>query len=150
MIILDTITEENWLEVANLRVKEEQKGYVAPAIGILARAYVYRDCNAHIYVLRNDETIIGVAMVRELHEEPVGYELQQFLIDRRFQNQGYGTEALRNILAELKQEGRYPMVEVCVKMSDAEAIHLYQKVGFVDSGYLDEDVPDCYNFIYRF
>ena len=40
---LISITEDNWMEVASLSVKEEQKKYVAPAIGILARGYVYRD-----------------------------------------------------------------------------------------------------------
>ncbi len=133
-----------------MSVIEEQKSYVAPPIGILARAYVYRDCKAQVYVIRNDKTIIGVAMAREFHDEPVEYDLQQFMIDQHFQNQGYGTEALRKILEELKLQEKYNTVEVCVKMADAEAIHLYEKVGFVDSGYVDEDVPDSYNLVYQF
>ncbi len=150
MIILDGITEENWLEVANLSVKEDQKSYLASPIGILARAYVYRDCNANVYVIKNDETIVGLAMVREFHEEPVGYDLQQFMIDKQFQNQGYGTKALQKIIDKLRLEGKYNTIEVCVNMADVEAIHVYEKVGFFDSGYIDEDVPDCYNLIYRF
>ncbi len=149
-ITLDTVTEENWLDIANLSVKEEQKSYVAPPIGILARAYVYRDHNSHVYVIKQGETIIGIAMVREFHDEPVGYDLQQFMIDQQFQNQGYGSEALRKILEKLKAQETYSTVEVCVKKADAEALHLYEKVGFVDSGYVDEDIPDCYNLIYRF
>ncbi len=150
MIILDKVTEENWLDVANLSVKEEQKSYVAPPIGILARAYVYRDVHANVYVIKNDETIIGVAMVRDFSDDPVGYDLQQFMIDKQFQNQGYGTEALRKIIEDLKLQGRYNTVEVCVKRADAEAIRVYEKVGFADSGYVDEDIPDCRNLIYRF
>ena len=36
---LISVTEENWMDGASLSVKEEQKGYVAPVIGILARGY---------------------------------------------------------------------------------------------------------------
>ncbi len=150
MIKLTEITEDNWLEVAALSVNDRQKKFLAPPIGIIARAYVYRDCNAKVRVIQNDDEIVGVAMVREFTDEPLGYELQQFMIDKRYQRHGYGTEALKLILGELRSEGHYDHVEVCVKMDDAEAIRLYNKIGFVDSGYIDEDVPDSYNLIYRF
>ena len=71
------------------------------------------------------------------------------MIDGRFQNKGYGTEALRQILQFLKQERRYNGVEVCVNREDTMAIHVYEKVGFVDSGYIDDDLPDCLNLIYH-
>ena len=128
MIKLNEVTEENWFEVANLSVKDNQKNYVAPVIGILARGYVYRDCNVRIYVIQNDETVIGVSLVREFTDEPLGYDLQQFMIDQRYQGKGYGTEALRLILDELRQEGHYDHVEVCVKKVDIAAIHLYKKM----------------------
>ena len=132
MIRLNEITEDNWLDVANLSVKEHQKGYVAPAIGILARGYVYRNDNARIYAIENEGTVVGVSLVREFSEEPLGYDLQQFLIDQRYQQRGYGTEALRLILNELRKEGRYDHVELCVKKEDLPAIRLYEKAGFVD------------------
>lgn len=147
MIKLINVTEENWLDVASLSVKDSQKGYLAPAIGILARGYVYRDCNARIFVVENDDIIIGVALVREFTDEPLGYDLQQFMIDRKYQGRGYGSAALGLILEELRKEGHYDHVEVCVKKEDVEAIHLYKKHGFVDSGYMDEDVPDSVNLI---
>ena len=149
MIQLSDITEENWLEAASLSVKDSQRDYLAPAIGILARGYVYRDCNAKVYAIENDGVIVGVALVRELTDEPLGYDLQQFMIDGRFQGKGYGTEALKQILDELRKEGRYEHVELCVKKADTGAIHVYEKCGFVDSGYVDEDLPDSLNMIYK-
>ena len=144
---LISVTEDNWMDVASLSVKEEQKGYVAPAIGILARGYVYRDCNVKIYVFENDGTIVGTALVREFTDEPLGYDLQQFMIDKRYQRKGYGSQALQMILDELRKEGHYDHVELCVKKADTEAIRLYEKHGFVDSGYVDEDLPDSLNMI---
>ena len=147
MIRLTEITEDNWFAVAELSVRDDQKGYVAPAIGILARGYVYRDCNARIYVIENDDVIVGAALVREFDEEPLGYDLQQFMIDHQYQGNGYGSAALELILEDLRSEGHYDHVEVCVKKEDVGAIRLYEKHGFVDSGYIDEEVPDSRNLI---
>ena len=147
MIRLINITEDNWMEVASLSVKEEQKGYVAPAIGILARGYVYRDCNAKVYAFDHDGIIVGMALVREFTDEPLGYDLQQFMIDEKYQQKGYGSRALQLILDELRAENHYDYVELCVKKADAEAIRLYEKHGFTDSGYMDENLPDSLNMI---
>ena len=149
MIRLADVTEDNWLEVASLSVKDSQKKYLAPAIGILARGYVYRNCNARVFVIENDGVIVGTALIREFTDEPLGYDLQQFMIDARYQGRGYGSAALELILDVLRKEGRFDHVEVCVKKEDAEAIRLYEKHGFADSGYFDEDVPDSVNLICR-
>ena len=84
MIRLVNVTEDNWLEIASLTVKEHQEGFVAPPVGILARGYVYRGCNARVYAFENEGTIIGTALVREFTDEPLGYDLQQFLIDQHY------------------------------------------------------------------
>ena len=147
MIRLTEITEDNWLEAAGLAVSNEQKGFVAPAVGIIARGYVYRACNAKVYVIEDDDTAVGLALVREFTDEPLGYDLQQFMIDERFQGKGFGSKALKLILDELKKEGHYDHVEVCVKKDDTVAIHLYKKYGFIDSGYIDEEAPDSLNMI---
>jgi len=147
MIKLIPVTEDNWMDIASLDVKGYQREYVAPAIGILARGYVYRDCNVKIYAFEEGGTIVGTALVREFTDEPYGYDLQQFMVGRQYQNKGYGSQALQLILNELLKEGRYDHVELCVKKADAEAIHLYEKHGFMDSGYVDEDLPDSLNMV---
>lgn len=119
MIRLTDVDESNWLEIARLSVSEAQRRFLAPPIGIIARGYVYRDCNARVIGICNDAEMVGVALVRDFIDEPVGYDLQQFIIDERFQNRGYGTAAL----------------------------HVYEKTGFADSGYVDESLPDCVNLI---
>ena len=149
MLRLTDVTEENWMAVAALSVREDQRGYVAPAVGILARAYVYRDCRARVRVMEDGGVVVGAALVREFTEEPLGYDLQQFMVDGRYQGRGYGSAALGLILDELRREGRYDHVEVCVKKDDEAAIRLYARHGFTDSGYVDEDVPDALNMICR-
>jgi len=148
MIKLLDVNEQNWLDVISLSVNEEQKRFLDKPIGIIARGYIYRSCNAKIYGISNDGQIIGVALVKDLNEEPACYDLQQFMIDQRFQNKGCGTEALRQILSLLSKEGRYNQVEVCVNKNNAAALRMYNKIGFEDTGYIDEALPDCFNLVY--
>ncbi len=149
MVSLGEITPENWLEAAHLQLTGEQSAFVAGPVGILARGYVYRDCRARVWTVEEDGRVVGLALVREFDEEPLGYELQQFLIDRREQNRGVGTAALALILARLRAEGRWPTVEVCVKRAALPALRVYTKAGFADSGYIDPDVPDALNLVCR-
>lgn len=150
MVFLKEVDESNWYEVARLQTTEEQKKYVAPAVGIMARAYAMRKSRAKVYAIVNDEIYIGIAMVRDMDEYPECYELQQFFIDYRFQNCGYGKKALKLIIDLLEKEKKYTNVEVCVKMEDKSAIHVYQKLGFIDTKYISPDVPDAYNLRYSF
>ena len=147
MISLFDINEENWLDVVSLSVGEEQKRFLDRPVGILARGYVYRSCNAKVLGIADDGQVIGVALVKDMDEEPACYDLQQLMIDSRFQNKGYGTEALRQILSLLSEEGKYSQVEVCVDKDDAAALRVYEKAGFEDTGYIDKSVPDCLNLM---
>ena len=150
MLKLIEVTEENWLDLRRLSVSETQKGFLDSALGILARGYVYRHDRARVIGIADDDTTIGVALVRDLDDEPACYDLQQFMIDYRFQGKGCGTAALRKLLSELEKERKYDCVEVCVKKNAAAALRAYEKVGFVDTGYIDEEAPDCLNLMYHF
>ena len=150
MLKLIDVNEQNWLDFVKLSVEEDQKAFLDSPVGILARGYVYRSCRARVIGIAEDDTAIGLALVKDLDEEPACYDLQQFLIDRRYQGKGYGTEALKKILSELENERKYGCAEVCVKKEDAAALRVYEKAGFTDTGYVDEDVPDCLNLVYTF
>lgn len=150
MLKLIEVNEKNWMDFRSLQLGDEQAGFLDSPLGILARGYVYRRCRARVIGIANDATAVGLALVKDLDEEPACYDLQQFMIDRRFQGHGFGTEALGLILAELEREKKYDCVEVCVKKQDAAALRVYEKLGFTDTGYIDEDAPDCRNLMFYF
>lgn len=150
MIKLFDLNEENWEAVRRLYVGEEQKGFLDSALGIIARGYIYRDSRARVIGIAEGDTVVGVALVKDLDEEPACYDLQQFMIGLPYQNRGLGTEALKAILTLLGKERKYGCVEVCVKKSDAAALRVYEKAGFEDTGYIDESAPDCLNLMYYF
>ena len=150
MIYIISIDENNKAEAEKLEVSEEQKSFLDSSSGIIKRAEIYKNLNPHLFGINSDEKLVGIALVKDFAEEPFGYDLQQFMIDINSQNRGYGTAALKLILDYLKKEGRFDHVEICVKKADFSAIKLYEKVGFKDSGYVDENLLDCVNMIYRF
>ena len=132
MLRLIDVTEDNWMDVASLSVKDNQKDFLAPAIGIIARGYVYRNCNARVLVIEADELIVGVALVREFTDEPVGYDLQQFMIDQRYQGKGYGKEALQLALDYIRTfpvgEAKYCWLSY--EPENETARNLYRSFGF--------------------
>lgn len=143
MVTLTEINEQNWLDAARLRVTPEQQRFVAPAVGILARAYALRASNARAFGICDGGVLSGLLLVRDLTEPPACYELQQLLVDASAQNRGIAQSALTQLLALLTRERRFDTVELCVHRDDAPALHLYRKLGFADTGYTDPDLPDC-------
>lgn len=142
MITLQPIDEVNLMEALSLYVAPEQRDFVADPAGILARAYGYRRQRSFCWGIYEGNCIVGLALLHDLEEEPACYHLMELMIDHREQGKGCGSAALRLILAHCRREGKFPTVEVCVKKQDAAAIHVYEKAGFRDTGYVDPATPD--------
>ena len=150
MIRLTDIHEGNFFAARALSLVPEQQRFLDTAEGILARGYLYRHENARVWAIEADGAVVGLALVKDMDEEPACYDLQQFMSDARHQGRGCGGEALRLILERLRAEGKYGCVEVCVKRDDGPALRLYGRAGFADTGYVDPDAPDCLNLMYAF
>ncbi|MBQ9323183.1 MAG: GNAT family N-acetyltransferase [Clostridia bacterium] len=149
MIRLVEIDERNYFRVRQLKVGEDQQRFLDSPLGILARGYVYRAQRARVLAAEKDGEIVGLMLVKDMDEEPACYDLQQFMIDGRFQGRGYGAAALRLLLELLRQEKKYDDAEVCVHRENAAALALFTGAGFLDTGYVDPDAPDCLNLMLR-
>ncbi|HBF14453.1 MAG TPA: GNAT family N-acetyltransferase [Clostridiales bacterium] len=136
MIHLEAITPDNWR--SGLRVREEQREYVADSAGLLARAYAYRDSRSRAFLICHDDTPIGMALFYDM-DEMQAYNFSQFFIDQRYQQHGYGTEAARLVLDLMRADGRYNRVVLCYVDGDTAAERLYTKLGFTHTGNADED-----------
>jgi len=150
MVSLVEVTESNFTEICNLKVADDQITYVSTPLRILASAYAMRDRNARVWAIAEGNTLVGLLMVKDLYEEPACYAIEQFLVDYRHQNMGYGSRALRLVIDILSKERRYEAIEVCVKMENKQAIKVYMNAGFIDTGFIDPSVPDSYCLRYDF
>ena len=136
MIRLVTVDPDNWR--LGLKVSEAQKRFVADSAGILARAYAYRKNRSNAYVIYNDTLPVGMALYYDF-DEIDAYDFSQLFIDERYQGNGFGTEAARQILEIMKSDGRYNKVVLCYIDGNEAAKNMYEKLGFHLTGERDED-----------
>lgn len=136
MIRLKTVTPENWR--LGLKVSEAQKGYVSNDMGILARAYAFRESRSKAFIIYNDETPVGMVMYYDC-ELLDSYDFSQLFIDERYQGNGYGMEAARQVLDMMQQDGKYNKVALCYIEGNDAARQMYEKLGFYLTGERDED-----------
>ncbi len=148
MLRLTDIDETNFFDARALDLREDQRPFMDSPLGILARGYVYKEQRARVLAVADGETTVGLLLVKDMDEEPACYDLQQFMIDRRYQGRGHGREALELLLDLLRAEGKYADVEVCVDRQNAAALALFTGAGFRDTGYVDPDAPGCLNLMY--
>lgn len=87
-----------------------------------------------------DEEVIGFAMFEKVTKRT--YFLWDYAIDIKYQNKGYGTEALKELGALLKKEFGVKKMTTTYIWGNEHAKHVYEKVGFIETDVVDE--PDCH------
>ena len=136
MVRLASIGPDNWRE--ELAVLEGQRRFVSDPNRLLARAYAYREQGAQAKLILNDGTPVGMLLYHDWPEAE-RYVFSQLLIDGRYQRRGFGLEATRLALEEMRADGRYAKVCLCYVEGDAPARLLYEKLGFTHTGETEED-----------
>lgn len=149
MIQLRNITWENFDECIQLQLTGEQKGFLASNIYSLAQSYVALlndELPAMTFAIYDDETMIGfVMMYHDTAEEneygdEEAYGILRFMIDRKFQNRGFGTKALQKVLDYIRAfpQGEASAVYLSYAPENEAARHLYAKFGFREIRMNDE------------
>ena len=144
-------TRENFWELMDLRVTEEQEDFVASNAISLAQAY---DCHAEgefaqAFGIYDGETPVGFAMIGHNSEEYEdmpevyrhSYELWRFMIDKRYQKRGYGRDALKLLLDYVLSfpDGKETLWSTSYEPENEVAKKLYVSFGFVPNGEMDGD-----------
>ena len=129
------ITKENYVQVAMLTTNEDRiptvlEKYVTSNAFSMAQSK-YSD-KWITKAVEHDGNIIGFAMYgpTELDGETV-FQLCRFMIDIRSQGKGYGKEALKLVLDEMKQLPDCNAVYLSIEPENERARHIYEKAGFV-------------------
>ena len=136
MIRLETVNPDNWR--LRLKVSDAQKRFVADSSTMLARAYAYRESRSKAYIIYNDNLPVGMALYYDCAELNA-YDLSQLFIDERYQGNGFGIEATKQILDKMKSDSKYDKVILCYIDGNEAAKNMYEKLGFTLTGDRDED-----------
>ena len=138
-ITLKNIDESNFLDAFALELGEGQDEFVSHPIRSLAQAYVYRNqCTP--FGIYADGRMVGYVMVIYDYDEET-YNIWHMMIDRREQGRGFGSAALRRVLAYIAEKpfGDSPRVLLTCSPENQTAWRLYQRLGFHESGRRDEN-----------
>ncbi len=150
MLKLEKITGKNVWDILKLSVSEEQKNFVASNDISIIEAYTAITGNGYAFPfgIYEDDTPIGFLMIgfdadNYWDDAPIiakgNYNLWRLMIDKIYQNKGYGREAVRLALEFIKT---FPCgkAEYCWLSYEPEneiASQLYRSFGFVETGEMD-------------
>jgi len=137
MIQLKEITHDNFHAVEKLKVREDQKNFVAPNLYSLAQAWLEYE-TTRPFAIYNDETPVGFVQLEWDEEEDSCY-IWRYMIDEKYQNMGYGRESMKLIMDYIKDSGKFEGVHLQLEPENTAAIKLYKSFGFEFTGYIDED-----------
>ena len=140
MICLCEITKDNLDEVLSLEVFDNQKGYVSSTASSLAQAYVYRE-TAFPFAVYADNALVGFIMLG-YYAARNQYTLWKFLIDKKYQNKGYGKEALKQGIMYLKNTFGAKEIYTGVSVGNEQAKHVYKSLGFIETGLVEDGMEE--------
>ena len=140
MITIKEITRDNIEDVLALRVDERQKTFVSTNGDSLAQAYVYPE-TAFPFAVYDDAEIVGFIMMG-YYEVKEYYTLWKFMIDRRYQNRGYGRKALELGIKYLQDRFDVSEIYTGVVPGNTVAKKLYSSVGFKDTGLIEAGMEE--------
>ncbi|MGN0142288.1 MAG: GNAT family N-acetyltransferase [Roseburia sp.] len=133
MVNFRSITEENFDAIINMR-RPEDENYLASNEHSLAQAWLYREANdVFPFAIYDDDLPIGFMMLDEDLENRT-IAIWRIMFPLEYQNKGYGTEALRKVIALMQKSGKYDYVSIDYVQGNDIAGHVYRKVGFHETG----------------
>jgi diamine N-acetyltransferase len=140
MVTLRDVTAENWRDCIRLSLHEHQVGYVASNVATIAESKF--NPHFHLRAIYTDDSPVG--LLAYCHEDDPE-DLQLFwifrlMIDRNHQGNGYGADAMRLAIDEIKKLSA-TRVKTMHKPENLAAAALYAKLGFCAAGKHDDG--DC-------
>lgn len=135
------VTKDNWRELIELQVGEDQKHFVATNLHSIAEAQFGYDepegghwdfCPFGIY---DGDSPVGFMML--------GYDysnskqqafIVRLMVDEKYQGRGYGTFAMQKALEVFRSDERIQVVGISYEPENHTARKLYASLGFVEPG----------------
>ena len=163
-IHLEKIDWDNYYKVLKLRVTKEQQNYVASNKASLIHAFIESSNGTPVYAfaIKNGKTIVGFMQIMydndwtgyeredwlaseeyKKYEGKPYYYIWRFMIDKKYQNRGYGKESFKQTLDFIKTfpAGKAEYVLLSYEPANEVGKKLYASFGFeeVFKEYLHDD-----------
>ena len=133
MINFRAITEENFDDVIRMKCSDNEH-FVASNAYSLAQAWLYREAgDVFPFAIYNDDEPVGFMLLDDGSDEKC-LVIWRIMFSMAYQNQGYGTAALRQIIRLAKESGKYDFMILGCAPNNHIAEHVYRKLDFERTG----------------
>lgn len=127
MITFREIDKSNYMDCICLKVKDDQRGFVADNARSLAEARFEE--GLYTRAVYSGDTMVGFVLFDYDTEIP-GWCMSRFMIGAQYQGQGLGREAILRFLDYVKEQMNLRELYIHVELENTVAFELYQKLGF--------------------
>lgn len=153
MVHIEYVTIGNIRRVCNLEVFEDQQDFIASNMKSIATAYLAitkKGCYAYPFAIYNNFRVVGFLMIgyNEIALErnapkcyTNNYTIWRLMVDKKYQNNGYGTDAIDCAIHFIKTwpSGKADLVAVAYKPENVVANKIFARYGFTLNGEMDGD-----------
>lgn len=157
MVHIEKLNPVNTWDVVDLKLRKEQKDFVAPNFASIIEAYtsIGTECTAFPFAIYNDKKVVGFLMIgyneaamydyfNDFKAPEVSrnnYSIWRFMIDKRYQKRGYGRAAMKLALDFIRTRpcGEAEYCFLSYEPENEVAAKLYRSFGFEENGELDGD-----------
>ena len=95
----------------------------------------------------DDDLLMGFAMLKNFDEGC--FFLWDFAIDYKYQNKGYGTNVLKELIIFMNHNYKMHTITTTYVYGNNKIKHIYEKIGFVETSIVDENNIHEVNMVYK-
>ena len=145
---LRAISIQNWEELIDLKVRDDQKNFVASNLYSIAESQFGADFEGHwdltAYGIYEGTTPVGFLMYGCNFEHPSQQAfIIRLMVDQKFQGKGYGRFGMDKLLEIFRADERIKAVAISYEPENETAKKLYASLGFVETGRMLEEEAEA-------
>ena len=127
------LNKQNFWDAMNISIEDEQNSFVLDAKGSVAMGLMYK--TKKTFVQMEGNLVVGL-LVLNVDKKKEDYSIDIIIIDKRFQNRGYGKHMVKWAVEYLKKEGAKTLT-IGVSRQNIGAKKIYMNAGFVPKSVYD-------------
>lgn len=140
MIELKEVTEEDFYEVIQLKVSDDQEKsrFVAPNVRSLAECWLYRkNEDVFPYAVYNGDEVVGFLLL-DLDAEESEYMIWRMMVDAKHQGKGYGRQIVEAVMEMARNDEDYDVLIADYVDGNAVMKYVLESLGFERTGFDEE------------
>lgn len=138
-LLIRAVTTESWRSVAALSVSGHQNQFIESNSFSLAESLFEE--NGVSFGLYDEETLVGYAMYGWPSHTTQSAWLDRFMIDHRFQGNGYAKRFLPLLIQKIQHQYGCKKIYLSLHPDNKQARKLYESFGFRLNGEVDDSGP---------